>query len=131
MNVLEENIADNDLASLVTSHLEFVPSTCDKAISVVDETAFALVLPYCAQPKGGKFKTNRELPPGVFRAWHQITCICFQFTLALVLFTPFVIDHHRRPRCSLSGERDFCGQKCTVRTGEPLGNYSYRSKAWN
>ena len=58
MNVLRENIADNDLASLVTLHLEFVLSTCDKAISVKGETVFALVLPYCTQPKGGKFKTN-------------------------------------------------------------------------
>ena len=29
------------------------------------------------------------------------------------------------PRGSYSGGRDFCGQKFTERTGEPLGNYSY------
>ena len=74
INVLGENTADNDLASLVTLHLKFVPSTCDKAISVWGDTVFALVLPCYAQPKGGKFKTNRELLPGVFRAWYQVTC---------------------------------------------------------
>ena len=75
INVLEENTADNDLVSLVTLHLKFVPSTCDKAISVWGETGFALGLPCYALPKGGKFKTNpRELLRGVFRAWYQVTC---------------------------------------------------------
>ena len=35
--------------------------------------------------------------------------------------------HPRRPRSSYSGARDFRGRKFIVRTGEPLGNYSYRT----
>ena len=44
------------------------------------------------------------------------------------------LDHPRRPRGSLSGQRDFHRRKFTTRAGEPLGTYPYRTSSrsvWN